>query len=62
MERFRQVYEHIFAIDQHLPFTDPGVRELVERIDPLYLTYEYITRNREELANFLESGSSVFAY
>lgn len=62
MERFRQVYEHIFAIDQHLPFTAPGVRELVERIDPLYLTYEYITHNREELAHFLEAGSSVFTY
>lgn len=56
-ERFRQVYEHIFAIDKHLPFTAPGVKELVQRIDPLYVTYEYITRSRKELAEFLEAGS-----
>lgn len=60
-ERFRQVYEHIFAIDQHLPFTEPGVRELVERIDPLYLTYEYISRSRKELASYLAAGSKMFA-
>lgn len=52
-----QIYEHIFAIDQHLPFTEPGVRELVARIDPLYLTYEYISRSREEHARFLKEGS-----
>ena len=60
-ERFRQVYEHIFAIDQHLPFTEPGVRELVERIDPLYLTYEYISCSRKELASYLAAGSKMFA-
>lgn len=56
-ERFSQVYQHIFRIDRHLPFTEPGVRELVERISPLYLTYEYITRDREEHSRFLEEGS-----
>ena len=48
-EQFCWIYEHIFQIDKHEPFTATGVRELVERIDPLYVTYEYITRSREEL-------------
>lgn len=56
-ERFLKVYEHIFAIDRHLPFTEPGVKELVERIAPMYVTYEYITNSREELARYLEAGS-----
>ena len=56
-ERFRAVYEHIFRIDRHEPFTAPGVTALVERIDPLYVTYEYITRNREELAEYLDIGN-----
>ncbi|MCD8054630.1 MAG: sugar phosphate isomerase/epimerase [Lachnospiraceae bacterium] len=58
-ERFRQVYEHVFAIDRHLPFTDPGVRGLVERIDPRYVTYEYITRDREEHARYLRAGTAA---
>ncbi len=56
-ERFRAVYEHIFRIDRHEPFTAPGVTALVERIDPLYVTYEYITRSREELAEYLDIGN-----
>lgn len=60
MERFAQVYEHIFAIDRHLPFTEPGVKELIARINPLYVTYEYISRSREELAEYLRAGSRIF--
>lgn len=48
-----QAFEHIFRIDQHRPFTAPGVRQLVSRIDPLFVTLEYITRNRAELEDFL---------
>ena len=55
-ESFRVVYEHIFQLDRHEPFTAAGVKGLVERIDPLYVTYEYITRSREELAEYLEKG------
>ncbi len=56
MERFCKVYEHIFQIDRHEPFTAKGVEELVRRIDPLYVTYEYITRSREELSAYLQAG------
>lgn len=31
-------YEHVFQIDQHLPFTTPKVQKLVETIKPEYLT------------------------
>ena len=56
MERFCKVYEHIFQIDRHEPFTAKGVEELVRRIDPLYVTYEDITRSREELSAYLQAG------
>lgn len=59
-ERFCKVFEHIFAIDRHEPFTAPGIREVVEQIDPLFLTYEYITNSRQEHADYLERGSRVF--
>lgn len=56
-EKSLQAYGLIFAVDRHLPFTIPEVRTLVQRIDPLYVTYEYISRNREEHAGYLEAGS-----
>ena len=52
-----QCYEHIFAIDRHEPFTCQGIPELIQRIQPDYVTYEYITRSREEHARYLEAGS-----
>ena len=29
---------------------------MVQRIQPLYVTYEYITRSREELGKYLDQG------
>ena len=55
-ERFCKVYEHIFKIDKHEPFTAEGVPAMVQRIQPLYVTYEYITRSREELGKYLDQG------
>ena len=55
-ERFCKIYEHIFQIDRHEPFTAVGTKALVERIAPQYVTYEYITRNREELSKYLKAG------
>ncbi len=50
------VYEHIFQVDQHRPFVADGVRNLVKRIAPDYVTYEYITRDRDELKKYLTAG------
>lgn len=53
-ERVRQMYLHAFRVDLHRPFTCPGVRKLVERISPEYLTFEFITENRGQLRAFLQ--------
>lgn len=58
-QRSLELYEHIFAIDQHRPFTAPGLSSLIARIDPLYVVYEYITRSREEHAQYLKAGSEA---
>ena len=59
MEQMNQLFTHIFAIDKHQPFTAPGVRELVERIQPEYVTPEYITESREQLAEYLSQGMAA---
>jgi len=51
--RCGQMFLHAFAVDQHLPFTCPGVRELVERVKPDYLTFEFITETPEQHRDFL---------
>lgn len=60
-ERCGQMYLHAFQVDQHRPFTCPGVRELIERIDPDYLTFEFITENLEQHRAFLAAQSAAFS-
>ena len=60
-ERSEQLFYYVFSIDRHEPFTCPGVRELVERIDPDYLTYELISRDLDEHRRLLHAQRAVFA-
>ena len=46
----------IKGIHLHQPFVADGVHDLVKRIDPLYVTLEYISRNREEHTRMLRQG------
>lgn len=51
---FGMVYRHILQIDRHLPFDDAGVRDMLRRIDPAYLTHEFITKDRAEHEDMLK--------
>lgn len=42
-ERSAKMFYHAFAVDKHQPFTGKGIKELIERIAPEYLTFEFIT-------------------
>lgn len=47
-ERQEGCYRHVFQIDSHLPFSTPEVRKLTKALDPEYVTFEFITCDREE--------------
>lgn len=44
-ERYGLMFWHAFEVDKHLPFTCKGIKELISRINPEYLTFEFITEN-----------------
>lgn len=50
LERFAVNYSHILRIDQHLPWTDPAILPVLERIEPHWLTHELSSRNRRARA------------
>lgn len=52
-ERCGQMFWHAFAVDKHLPFTCDGVRNLISRINPEYLTFEFITSDGKQHAEYL---------
>ena len=47
-ERTSKMFFHVFERDQHKPFTAPGVKELVERLAPDYVTTELISLDPDD--------------
>lgn len=45
--RYRVNYAHIQNIDRHEPWTDPAVREIIDRVQPAYLTHELAASDRQ---------------
>lgn len=52
-ERYAQMFWHAFSADRHLPFTCEGVDALIERLQPEYLTFEFITADNAQHRAYL---------
>lgn len=61
-ELFRLAYEHACFIDLHQPFIGKGVKELVERIAPDYVTLEFQQNSRQEYEDFVEAQSRLLGW
>ena len=59
-QRWCQIFEYIFEIDLHQPFTAKGIQELITWINPEYLTFEFISRSREEHEKLLTAQIECF--
>lgn len=61
-ELFGLAYEHACKIDLHQPFIGKGVKELMERINPIYITEEFDQKSREEYEAFVDAQSRLLGY
>ena len=61
-ERMWQVFTNVFKIDQHRPFTCPGVSDMLERLPIEFLTWEFITRDLEQLRKFHEAQRTALGW
>lgn len=59
--RSYQLFEYVFRIDRHKPFTCPGVRALIERVGPEYLTFEFISNDLPQLRRMLHRQQNALA-
>lgn len=48
LARFAESYGHVLKLDQHMPWTDPCVSKVVERIAPEFLVHELSSRCRAD--------------
>ena len=46
-EQYQTCYAHIQNIDRHESWTDPAVREIIDRVQPAYLTHELAAPDRQ---------------
>lgn len=46
---------HILNIDEHKPFTNNKINNLIEMINPKFLVYEFITTSLDELSDFIKT-------
>ena len=61
-ELFRLAYNHANLIDLHRPFVGEGVRELIERINPKYITFEFQPPTREQYEEWIEAQGRCLGY
>ena len=54
-----EIIYHILNIDEHKPFTNNKIKNLIEMINPKFLVYEFITTSLEELSNFIKIQDKV---
>ena len=53
-DRNMALFEYISNLDQHVPFASRRVRDILSGIGPQHVTFEFITRTREELGEKLQ--------
>lgn len=59
---FQLAYEHACRIDLHQPFLGEGVKELLARLHPDYVTEEFVQNSREEYEGFARAQSCLLGW
>lgn len=57
--RYLKVFEHIARIDNHIPFSHPSIKQVIDFVNPKYLVYEFITDSYEELEQYVAAQNRV---
>lgn len=60
-DRYWQSFGHAFAVDGHQPWCARGITDLVKRVDPEYLVWEFISGTREEHQRLIDMQREAFA-
>lgn len=61
-EKVKVVREFISNVDQHLPFRDESPIEVLDLIDPDYVTHEFTCYEKEEFIEFLQMQSELLKH
>ena len=59
LDRLNLIHQYITATDQHLPFLNPRIKEIIDRIHPEWLVYEINTGHSLELIQDIKAQNAV---
>lgn len=52
IKRYCDSYLHVLKIDNHIPFRNHEIRKVIDRVQPKYLVYEFLTEDRNKLEEY----------
>lgn len=61
-ELYRIAYEHAEKLDLHRPFIGEGVTQLIDRINPKYVTFEFRQKDKEEYQKYMIDQGKALGY
>ncbi|KNZ41161.1 TIM barrel protein [Acetobacterium bakii] len=53
VEKYIKTINHIKKIDWHVPFDHPLVKNIIDAIDPHYVVFELLSKNRDQLEDYI---------
>lgn len=58
-ERFAQSYEYVFKVDAHKPFESNRINDIIARITPEYINFEFETKTMYDKKLYIEKQNTV---
>lgn len=59
LKKYRKIVEHIKKIDQHLPYDDPSIHEIIDLINPEYIVYEFSSKEFDLIDQYINKQNEV---
>lgn len=59
---YRIAYQHAENLDLHQPFLGEGVKELMQRINPYYVTFEFRLKSKEDYQQYIIDQGRLLGY
>lgn len=58
-KKYKKIVEHIKKIDQHLPYNDASIHEIIDLLKPEYIVYEFSARTYETIDEYISQQNKI---
>jgi len=58
-EKYQKIVDHIKRIDQHLPYNDSSIHEIITLVNPEYIVFEFSAKSYEEIDEYIHEQNKT---